>query len=301
MARRCPMWGLVLLLLAIAAAAEGCAGSGPVAVGEERSAENRSFDGERAYQYALDQCEIGPRPPGTEAGWATGDYIITQLEASGWQVDTEEFEYRGVRLRNIVGKLGQGPVVILGAHYDTRPVADRDREHANQPIIGGNDGASGVAVLMELADVLAQQELEYEVWLAFFDGEDSGNLEGWPFCVGSSYMAEHLAVEPACVIVVDMVGDTKQELYYERHSDPALRERLWAIAAELGYEEFIPEVGRSIMDDHVPFVNAGIPAVDIIDPDYPYWHTIEDTCDKVSAESVERVGRVLEEFLLRRQ
>ncbi|MGB9302049.1 MAG: M28 family peptidase, partial [Anaerolineae bacterium] len=236
------MWGLVLLLLAIAAAAEGCAGSGPVAVGEERSAENRSFDGERAYQYALDQCEIGPRPPGTEAGWATGDYIITQLEASGWQVDTEEFEYRGVRLRNIVGKLGQGPVVILGAHYDTRPVADRDREHANQPIIGGNDGASGVAVLLELADVLAPEELEHEVWLAFFDGEDSGNLQGWPFCVGSSHMAAHLAVNPAYVIVVDMVGDTKQELYYEGNSDVALRRRLWDIAAELGYEEFVPEV-----------------------------------------------------------
>jgi hypothetical protein len=295
------MWGLVLLLLAIAAAAEGCAGSGPVAVGEERSAENRSFDGERAYQYALDQCEIGPRPPGTEAGWATGDYIITQLEASGWQVDTEEFEYRGVRLRNIVGKLGEGPVVILGAHYDTRPVADRDREHANQPIIGGNDGASGVAVLLELADVLAPEELEHAVWLAFFDGEDSGNLQGWPFSVGSSYMAEHLAVEPAYVIVVDMVGDTKQELYYEVNSDGALRERLWAIAAELGYQEFIPEVGRSIVDDHVPFVNAGIPAVDIIDIDYPYWHTVEDTCDKVSPESLERVGRVLEELLLRRQ
>ncbi|HUS70817.1 MAG TPA: M28 family peptidase [Anaerolineae bacterium] len=291
------MWGLVLIVVAIAAG--GCTGSEPAAVGEISSTENRSFDGESAYEYALEQCEIGPRPPGTEAGWATGDYIITQLEVSGWQLDSQEFEYRGVKLRNIVGKLGQGPVVVLGAHYDTRPVADRDREHANQPIMGGNDGASGVAVLLELADVFAQEELEYEVWLAFFDGEDSGNLQGWPFCVGSSYMAEHLAVEPAYVIVVDMVGDTKQELYYEGNSDVALRERLWNIAAELGYEEFVPQVGRSIVDDHLPFVNAGIPAVDIIDIDYPYWHTVEDTCDKVSPQSLERVGRVLEEFLAR--
>jgi len=196
-----------------------------------------------------------------------------------------------------VGKLGQGPVVILGAHYDTRPVADRDREHPNQPLIGGNDGASGVAVLLELADVVAQEELEYEVWLAFFDGEDSGNLQGWPFSVGSTYMAEHLAVEPAYVIVVDMVGDKKQELYYEGNSDEALRERLWDLAAELGYEEFVPEVGYSLVDDHLPFVNVGIPAVDIIDFRYPYWHTVEDTCDKVSPESLERVGRVLEELL----
>ena len=299
MGRRCPTWGLLLLAVAIAAGAGGCTGSEPAAVGEISSTENRSFDGERAYQYALEQCEIGPRPPGTEAGWATGDYIITQLEVSGWQVDTEEFEYRGVNLRNIVGKLGQGPVVILGAHYDTRPVADRDREHPNQPLIGGNDGASGVAVLLELADVVAQEELEYEVWLAFFDGEDSGNLQGWPFSVGSTYMAEHLAVEPAYVIVVDMVGDKKQELYYEGNSDEGLRERLWAIAAKLGYEEFVPEVGYSLVDDHLPFVNVGIPAVDIIDFRYPYWHTIEDTCDKVSAESLERVGRVLGKFLAR--
>jgi Zn-dependent M28 family amino/carboxypeptidase len=287
------MWTLLPVVLAIAAGAGGCTGSEPAAVGEEHSTKNRSFDGERAYQYALEQCEMGPRPPGTEAGWATGDYIISQLEASGWQVDTEEFEYQGVRLRNIVGKLGHGPVVILGAHYDTRPVADRDREHANQPIIGGNDGASGVAVLLELADVLTHDMLEYEVWLAFFDGEDSGNLAGWPFCVGSTYMAEHLAVDPAYVIVVDMVGDTKQELYYEGNSDEALRERLWDIAAELGYEEFVPEVRYSMVDDHLPFVNAGIPAVDIIDFDYPYWHTVDDTCDKVSPESLERVGRVL--------
>ncbi|MCJ7621250.1 MAG: hypothetical protein MUP64_13655, partial [Anaerolineae bacterium] len=89
------MWGL-LLVVAIAAGAGRCTGSEPAAVGEISSTENRSFDGERAYQYALEQCEIGPRPPGTEAGWATGDYIITQLEVSGWQVDTEEFEYQGV-------------------------------------------------------------------------------------------------------------------------------------------------------------------------------------------------------------
>jgi len=297
MASRGPLWGLVLLVVATAASAVGCTESAPTAAPEISPAEDTVFDGESAYQYALEQCEIGPRPPGSEAGWATGDYIITQLEASGWQVDTEEFEFQGVRLRNIVGKAGQGPVVILGAHYDTRPVADRDQEHANQPIVGGNDGASGVAVLLGLADVLAPDELEYEVWLAFFDGEDSGNLDGWPFCVGSRYMAEHLELEPAYVIVVDMVGDKDQQVYYEGNSDVALREKLWDIAAELGYDEFVPEVGYSLVDDHLPFVNEGIPSVDIIDFRYPFWHTVQDTCDKVSAESLERVGRVIQEFL----
>lgn len=286
---------ILLLVSIVAALATGC---GSAASAPESAPGPRSFDGQRAYEYALDQCEIGPRPPGTEAGWATGDYIIEQLEELGWAVETEEFEYVGVMLRNVVGKLGQGPVVILGAHYDTRPVADRDAEHADQPIIGGNDGASGVAVLLELAAVLAQHPLENEVWLAFFDGEDSGNLEGWPFCVGSSYMAEHLTVVPDYVIVVDMVGDAQQELPYEGNSDPILRARLWNIAADLGYEQFVPQVGHSILDDHLPFLREGIPAVDIIDFDYPYWHTVEDTCDKVRAESLERVGRVLEEFLV---
>jgi glutaminyl-peptide cyclotransferase len=295
------MRSILLVFLALVVVLGGCAPrTGPDPVDEGPTVEKRIFDGARAYRYALDQCEIGPRPPGTEAGWATGDFIIDRLLELGWEVETEEFEYQAVQLRNVIGKRGEGPVVILGAHYDTRPVADRDPdpENVSQPIIGGNDGASGVAVLLELADVLSQYELENEVWLAFFDGEDSGHLDGWPFCVGSAYMAEHLTVEPAWVIVVDMVGDADQQLYYEGGSDKALRERLWGIAGDLGYETFVPEVRYSIFDDHVPFLSEGIPAVDIIDFDYPYWHTIGDTCEKVSPESLEKVGRVLEELLV---
>jgi Zn-dependent M28 family amino/carboxypeptidase len=295
--------GLLALIVTgvsiLLAATAGCVGRGSAQGDLQPEPEKRSFDGERAYPYALEQCEIGPRPPGSSGGWATGDYILAKLEELGWDTATQEFDYRGVRLRNVIGKHGDGPVVIVGAHYDTRPVADRDTQHPNEPVPGGNDGASGVAVLLELADVLAQYELQYEVWLVFFDGEDSGNLGGWPFSVGSAYMAENLTVDPVWVVVVDMVGDRDQQLYYEGNSDPLLRERLWDIAAGLGYEQFLPEVGRPIIDDHLPFVNAGIPAVDIIDIDYPYWHTVQDTCDKVSADSLERVGRVLEEFVTR--
>jgi Zn-dependent M28 family amino/carboxypeptidase len=219
------------------------------------------------------------------------------LEGLGWEVQTQELEYQGVQVRNVIGKLGQGPIAILGAHYDTRPVADQDPEHFSEPIIGGNDGASGVAVLLELADVLPGYELQNEVWLAFFDAEDMGRLEGWPWCVGSTYMAQSLMVQPAYVIVVDMVGDIEQELYYEGNSNRVLRERLWAIAADLGYDQFIPEKRHTVIDDHLAFAQRGIPAVDIIDFDYAYWHTVEDTCDKVSPESLQRVGRVLEEWL----
>ena len=116
--------------------------------------------------------------------------------------------------------------------------------------------------------------------------------------MGSSYMAEHLAVTPEAVIVVDMIGDADQQLYLEGNSDPALQMRLWGIAATLGYTDtFISEYRWAIYDDHIPFARRGITAVDIIDFDYVYWHTTQDTPDKVSAESLERVGRVLEVWL----
>jgi glutaminyl-peptide cyclotransferase len=257
-----------------------------------------TFDGQRAYEYALAQCARGPRPSGSAAGWATGDYIIEQLEKAGWETTTQEFDYRGVRIRNIVGRGGKGPPIILGAHYDTRRLADQDPQDPSQPVPGGNDGASGVAVLLELAHIFSQKSLHNEVWLAFFDAEDNGRLDGWSWSVGATYMAEHLTIQPEAVIVVDMVGDADQQLYWERNSDRELMEQLWDVAAELGYsEQFIPQYKWSMMDDHAPFLQRGIPAVDIIDFDYPYWHTVEDTCDKVSPESLERVGRVLEKWL----
>ena len=260
----------------------------------------RLFDGARAYEHVLAQEAIGVRPTGSQAGWQTGDYIIEQLEAAGWQVETQEFTYRGVRGRNIVGKIGHGPVIILGAHYDTRPAADREPNPAdrNQPILGANDGGSGVAVLLELARTLNPDRLRHEVWLAFFDAEDRGHLDGWPFSVGAQELARQLELRPQAVIVVDMVGDADQNIYYEHNSDEQLMRAIWSVAARLGYAEYIiPKYRYSVTDDHIPFVGRGIPAVDIIDFDYPYWHTLADTSDKVSPLSLERVGRTLQVWL----
>jgi Iap family predicted aminopeptidase len=263
-----------------------------------RAPEPIIFDGTAAHAHVVAQVDLGFRPPGSEAGWATGDYIITQLEEQGWEVETQEFTYRDTLIRNVIGRLGEGPIIILGAHYDTRISADQ--EDPSQPVMGANDGASGVAVLLELARTLDPERLEHEVWLAFFDAEDNGGLNGWEWCVGSTYMAEHLEVTPEAVIVVDMVGDADQQLYLEHNSDPDLQMELWDIAATLGYTQtFFPEYRWTIYDDHVPFARRGITAVDIIDFDYPYWHTTEDTLDKVSPTSLERVGRVLETFLER--
>lgn len=285
MARIARGWKVGLLLLAAVACSPRAYTPGPLV-----------FDGEAALAHVRAQCDLGFRPSGSPAGWATGDYIISALEEQGWAVQTQEFVYRDTPVRNIVGVLGEGPVIVLGAHYDTRRSADR--EDPSVPVLGANDGGSGVAVLLELARVLDRDRLRHRVWLAFFDAEDNGQLDGWDWCVGSSYMAAHLEVTPEAVVVVDMVGEADQQLYLERNSDPTLQGSLWQLADDLGFGEvFVDEYRWTIYDDHVPFAQMGIPAVDIIDFDYPYWHTTEDTLDRVSAESLERVGLVLEYFI----
>ncbi len=248
---------------------------------------------------------MGPRIPGS-AGWQrAGDYIEAELRRQGWKVYEERFAYAGVPIRNIVGIRGTGPAVFFGAHYDTRRYADRDPDPSRrrEPVPGANDGASGTAILLELARVLGKEDLELEVHLVFFDAEDQGEIAGWPWSVGAAHLARGLAPEefPRYVVVVDMVGDADQQLYWEASSDPALRREIWALAAKLGYGAvFTPTVRYNIIDDHRPFLQRGIPAVDIIDFDYPYWHTAADTVDKVSPECLERVGRVLEEMVRRK-
>jgi Zn-dependent M28 family amino/carboxypeptidase len=243
---------------------------------------------------------FGPRPAGSAALAESAGYITGTLVALGWAVDAQAFELHGLPLRNLVARanVGRGPVVILGAHYDTRPVADRDPLDPAQPYLGANDGASGTAVLLELARTLDLEYIPYEVWLVFFDGEDRGGLDGWDYAEGARRFAADLAVTPAFVIVVDMVGDREQQLPFEENSTPEIRDAIWAVAARLGYGEvFLARPGQRITDDHVPFLERGIKAVDIIDFDYPYWHTAEDTADKVSADSLARVGRTLEVYL----
>jgi Zn-dependent M28 family amino/carboxypeptidase len=261
------------------------------------------FDGEQAYQRVLEQCGFGPRPPGSINLQLLGDRILDTVQSYGWSTEIQEFVYQEVPLRNLVADKGSGPLVILGAHYDTRPFADHDPpETQSQYILGANDGASGVAVLLELARVLDVDRVPYHVRLVFFDAEDSGRLNGWPFSVGAEHYAEALDEEPTYVIVVDMVGDQDQKLYWEGYSDPGLNQEIWQVAAELGYaEQFIPQVRWQIIDDHLPFVDKGWTAIDIIDFEYPHWHTTQDTADKVSEESLMRIGRVLEVFLEQEQ
>ena len=259
-----------------------------------------SFDDKRAYHDVLTQMEFGPRITGTEGNRKCGDYIADQLRQAGWSVEFQDFTYQETQVRNLIGRanVGKGPIIVVGAHYDTRRWADQDRVHPRDPVPGANDGASGVALLLELARVLNLSKVRHEIWLAFFDAEDNGDIEGWDWIIGSSYMANHLSVQPAAMILVDMIGDSDQQIYFDGSSDRALSEKVWAIAAQLGYGDlFIPRVKYTMIDDHIPFVQHGIPSIDIIDFDYPYWHTVADTADKVSPDSLERVCHTLQVFL----
>ena len=256
------------------------------------------FDGDNAQTLVQKQLELGPRSTGSKAGRQAGELILQTLESAGWEVSTQEFTYRATDGRNLLGKAGSGPLIILGAHYDTRFRADRDKSAPDEPVPGANDGASGVAVLLELARVLDTTRLNHTVWLAFFDAEDNGGLDGWEWIIGSRLFASKLTEKPEAVVIVDLVGDADQQIYFDRNSDPDLSAHLWAIAASLSYEQnFIPQPRYAMLDDHTPFAELGIPAVDIIDFDYPYWHTTQDTLDKISPESLERVGRVLQVWL----
>jgi len=216
-----------------------------------------------------------------------------------WKTNVQDTQWRGFDVQNILAWRGdQTPQIILGAHYDSRMLADQDPGPGSSgPVPGANDGASGVAVLLELARSLPINSIPIE--LVFFDAEDDGGLDGRDWIMGSRAFVAALTFQPRAVIVVDMVGDADLNLYIERSSNLALATEIWVQAAKLGYgQQFIQKAKYSMEDDHTPFLEAGIPAIDIIDFDYPYWHTAADTPDKVSADSLQAVGETLLTWLM---
>ncbi|OGC77836.1 MAG: hypothetical protein A2Z27_04700 [candidate division Zixibacteria bacterium RBG_16_50_21] len=194
--------------------------------------------------------------------------------------------------------------ILLCAHWDSRPWADKDSDSAkrNTPVLGANDGASGVAVLLHLAEIVSKKKPNYGVDLVFFDGEDMGK-EGYPesYALGSQYFAQNLSnYFPRLAILLDMVGDKDLKIYQEQYSNqyaPETVREIWDRARRLKLDCFVDSVGYAVWDDHLPLLQRGIPCADIIDFDYPYWHTTQDTEDKCSAESLEKIGRLLVSIL----
>jgi glutaminyl-peptide cyclotransferase len=258
------------------------------------------FDGKRAWEDVKHQVDLGPRTMGSEAHAKVVAWIQASLEKAGWTATVKESSHGKETIRNIVGRRGQGnPWIILGAHYDSRFIADHDPDPAKrtQPVPGANDGASGVAVLLELARVLPK-DLQKQVWLLFIDAEDNGEVPGWDWILGSRAFAAQLEDKPDAVVIVDMIGDADLNISREGYSDKGLTDEIWKTAARLGFSQFIDRRGYEMLDDHIPFLEKGIRAVDIIDFDYAYWHTTADTSDKVSAESLRAVGETLRVWLV---
>ena len=160
-----------------------------------------------------------------------------------------------------------------------------------------NDGASGVAVLLELGRILPE-ELKTKIWLCFFDAEDNGQIGNYDWIMGSQAFVANLVEYPDAVIILDMIGDKDLTIYREKNSSQFLTSEIWDTAANLGIKQFVNTEKYSILDDHTPFLEVGIPAVDIIDFDYPYWHTSMDTLDKISKDSLSVVGATLLTWIL---
>lgn len=276
------------------------------------------FDGNSAFNWLEKQCEFGPRNPGSKGYFDCKDFLIQNLKDFSDTVFTQNFTYTELRenntydLSNIIAefKADSEKHILLGAHWDTRPWADKDLNPSNRftPIIGANDGASGVAVLMELAKMFNSNPPPINVTLVLFDGEDLG-VEGIPnsYAKGSQYFAKNLPIpKPDYGIVLDLIGDRILEILIERNSyrvAPNLVDELWDLAEKLKLPAFQNRLGYDIYDDHVPLWEfAGIPTIDLIDFNYPnqrvnYWHTLNDIPQNCSPESLEQVGQLLSTYI----
>lgn len=281
---------------------------GVAACSARAKAPRREFDGSRAFGYLERQVSFGPRIPGTTAHEQAGDWILAQLRARADTVIVQQITHPAaggqvLHLRNFLARFrpAQADRILYLAHWDTRPHADQSADSAArlQPVPGADDGASGVAVLLAVADALKAAPPAVGVDLLFVDGEDYGSFtDSSDVLIGSRYFAAHLPAgyPPLFAVLFDMVGDKDLQVYVEGNSQaqaPEVVDRVWRAAADLGYDTiFVPQVRHTLIDDHVSLQRAGIHAIDVVDFDYPYWHTTQDTLDKVSAASLQIVGDV---------
>lgn len=293
------------LLLALAAAS-----SGPVAAAEEPA----GFSGPNAMAHLEAICDLGPRPSGSEAMRRQRAILAEHFRTAGASVTGQAFRVRDrrtgepIHMENLLVSWhpDRDERILIGAHYDTRPFPDRDPVDPRGVFLGANDGASGVALLMELGrfmDSVTGPGVDF----VLLDAEEYVVDPRDPYFLGSTYFARQYAAARRegrgpvyrCGVIVDMVADRDLQIWQERKSVswPDTRpvvDAIWDVARRLEVRQFVPQPKHEVEDDHVPLRNIGkIPTCDIIDFDYPAWHTTRDTPDQCSAESLEAVGRVV--------
>jgi hypothetical protein len=271
------------------------------------AARGAAFDAERAFEHVRKQVEIGPRPAGSAELARARDYIVGELRSYGLGVTEDEFRARTPegekRMVNIVAELPgeSSEVLMLSSHYDTKPFKEFR-------FVGANDGGSSTGALMELARAIASQgKPRYTYWFVFFDGEEAF-CRDWDQCTNqgspdNTYGSRHFVARlkeknetrrVRAMILLDMIGYKNLQIPREELSARWINDIIWQTAREVGYGAVFVEGMDYVTDDHVPFLQAGIESVDLIQlGGYPYWHTAEDTLDKISANSLKAVGEVL--------
>ncbi len=284
------------------------------------------FDGEFAYEWLKKICNLGPRVSGSEGMKRQQEMLQQYFQELGADVRKQRFKVRHpetgrqVEMVNLIVRFHpeRKKRLMFCCHYDTRPYADRDPVNPRAPFLGANDGASGVGFLCELGRHIPPMDGNYGVDLVFFDGEEFVFVyRRDPMFIGSTHFAEEYAKGRTrgrynFAVLVDMIGDKELEIFVEGNSlemAPRLTRSIWAVARQLNVDEFRQEQKHKLRDDHLPLNSiARIPTVDIIDFDYPrpgtnnaYWHTQQDIPENCSAESLEKVGRVLLEWLRQMQ
>ncbi len=283
----------------------------------------QQYDEERAFGYLKQLCDLGPRPSGSEAMSRQQAMLRERFTANGAAVTLQTFEIRHpedgspVPMANLIASwYPQRPKrFLLCAHYDTRPYPDQDRTNKRGTFIGANDGASGVAALVELSHHLSHLPADVGVDIVLFDGEEFVWQQGRDeYFLGSKFFAEKYKAEPPAIayragVLLDMVGDRELKIYYESNSidyAPDVARDIWKTADQLGVRAFVPRRRHRIEDDHIPLNQiAEIPTIDIIDFDYPrpglgapqYWHTEQDVPENCSGESLVAVVWVVHEWL----
>ena len=264
-------------------------------------------DGARALARVVRQVEAGPRIPGAPGHHVIGEWIVSECERLGGRVERQCYVDstlgRPLELCNLIARFGPSGArrVALLAHWDSRPVSDQDPDplHRRDPVPGANDGASGVAVLLEVAELMHRRAPPIGVDLVFVDGEDQGR-DSVPqeFCLGTRYYAARLPHDdsrPVAAFVFDMVGDRDLGIWPEVQSSERAANLVQIVlqaARATGARGFHDTPRYTLTDDHIPLLEAGLAAVDIIDFDYPAWHTHLDLPDQVSAASLAEVARV---------
>ena len=278
------------------------------------ASEAQQFDGALAHRFVEHMVAAGPRVPNTPAHRAIGDWLVTELRQRADTVIVQEWVHvtltnDSLHLRNILARFkpAEAGRVLYVSHWDSRPRSDLDPDPSkrSQPTPGANDGGSSTGMLLALADHLKREPPTVGVDLLFVDGEDYGDFGGEDapdVLIGARYFANHLpepGYRPLFAVVWDMIGDATQEFSQEEYSmrgAPEVVERVWSRARELGLGRvFRPRPGGPMTDDHLPLQRAGIRAIDVIDccnENYPYWHTTQDTPDKVLPQSLANAGRV---------